>query len=137
MYRTATLIPTGMHSDEDGYRNGGWRTADLIPSGMHAVAEASSVASGLVAKLIARGIPEARARALVRRAVSRHAAGRAHQYPRRMGLGDDAPSATVSSEVLARATDTQTQHRDLIDRLAAATTDNFFALFGKVARPEV
>jgi hypothetical protein len=82
MYRTATMIPTGMNEhDQDFYE--GYRTADLIPSGMHGT-EMSTAAKQVVASMVKKGVHPRRARQLVHRA-----AGRVRRFrPRSSGLND-------------------------------------------------
>ncbi len=114
---TATLIPTGMHTAEDTYRNEGWRTADLIPTGMHGlpgrgVDVVRSVQDSVVRSLVAKGIRPDRARALVHRAHRRLV-----KHGRRGGLGDDNSDALAA--ISADAKSVQASHQNMINNMAS------------------
>jgi hypothetical protein len=91
-------------------------SATFIPSGMHGADDTKKqTVANIVAFLVSRGVPPDRARAMVRRACAR-----AHPARTGSGLGDD-ETTSVSPDVLARASDTQAQHKSLIDQYAATT----------------
>jgi hypothetical protein len=78
--------------------------------GATAMVEKAKSLDAVFQSLVARGVPSERARLIVRRAAARRA-----------GLSGMGQSATVDAAVLAKASDTQTQHQNLIAQYGAAT----------------